>query len=140
MLAATTEDTLLTQLKTVVDQTSEQLQWGNLTLWEAVELIDQTRVQAEKLIPEQMGLNQRIYGSRLRRLFEQFVVPRQLTSRTNQHEPSQYSVCNVVENIMREVSRVSVSHAFVKNHSGDLIFSSELEQGTTVTVNLPAAP
>ena len=41
---------------------------------------------------------------------------------------------------MREVSRVSVSHAFVKNHSGDLIFSSELEQGTTVTVNLPAAP
>ena len=90
MLAATTEDTLLTQLKTVVDQTSEQLQWGNLTLWEAVEIIDQTRVQAEKLIPEQMGLYHLIYGSRLRRLFEQFVVPRQLTSRTNQHEPSQY--------------------------------------------------
>ena len=87
MHANSTEDTLLTQLKTVVDCTSEQLQSGNLTLWEAVELINQTRVQAEKLIPDQMGLYQLIYASRFRRLIEQFVIPRQMTSRTYQHEP-----------------------------------------------------
>ena len=87
MHANSTEDTLLTQLKTVVDCTSEQLQSGNLTLWEAVELINQTRVQAEKLIPDQMGLYQLIYASRFRRLIEQFVIPRQMTSRTCQHEP-----------------------------------------------------
>jgi len=85
-----TEDTLLTRLKTVVDCTSEQMQWGNLTLWEAVELIHQTRVQAEKLIPDQMGLYQLMYASRFRRLTEQFVIPRQMTSRTCQHEPLKY--------------------------------------------------
>lgn len=88
MHANSTEDTLLTQLKTVVDCTSEQLQWGNLTLWEAVELINQTRVQAEKLIPDQMGLYQLIYASRFRRLIEQFVIPRQMTSFTNQRKTS----------------------------------------------------
>ncbi len=88
MHANSTEDTLLTQLKTVVDCTSEQLQWGNLTLWEAVELINQTRVQAEKLIPDQMGLYQLIYASRFRRLIEQFVIPRQMTSFPDQRKTS----------------------------------------------------
>jgi hypothetical protein len=83
----TSEDTLLTQLKTVVDRTSERLQWDNLTLWEALELINQTRVQAEKLIPDQMGLYQLIYTSRFRRLLEQFVIPRQLASLSNRHKP-----------------------------------------------------
>ena len=83
----TSEKTLLAQLKTVVDRTSKRLQWDNLTLWEALELINQTRVQAEKLIPDQMDLYQLIYASRFRRLFEQFVMPRQLTPLVNQHEP-----------------------------------------------------
>ncbi|MDE0187257.1 MAG: hypothetical protein OXP71_17590 [Candidatus Poribacteria bacterium] len=79
---------MLTQLKTGVDCTSEQLQWGNLTLWEAVELIHQTRVQAEKFIPDQMGLYQLIYASRFRRLIEQFVIPRQMTSFPDQRKTS----------------------------------------------------
>ena len=81
------EDALLTELKTAVDRTSERLQWDNLTLWEAVELIKRTRVQAESLIPDQMDLYQLIYASRFRRLFEQFVLPGQLTPPVNQHEP-----------------------------------------------------
>ena len=60
----TSEDTLPTQLKRVVDRTSERLQWDNLSLWEALELTNQTRVQAEKLIPGQIGLYQLIYTSR----------------------------------------------------------------------------
>ena len=83
----TSEDVLLAQLKTVVDRTSERLQWDNLTLQEAIELINRTRVQAEMLIPDQMDLYQLIYASRFRRLFEQFVMPRQLTPLVNQHEP-----------------------------------------------------
>jgi hypothetical protein len=87
MLVNTPEDILLTQLKTVVDRTSERLQWDNLTLWEALELINRTRVQAETLIPDQMDLYQLIYASRFRRLFEQFVMPRQLTPLTYQQDP-----------------------------------------------------
>ena len=83
----TSEDTLPTQLKRVVDRTSERLQWDNLSLWEALELTNQARVQAEKLIPGQMGLIQLIYTSRFRRLLEQFVIPRQLNSPTNRYKP-----------------------------------------------------
>ena len=85
MRTSTSEDTLLAQLKTLVDRTSEQLQWGNLTVWEALELIDQTRVQAERLIPDAMDLYQLIYASRFRRLLEQFVVPQQLALPANWH-------------------------------------------------------
>ena len=81
------EDKLIAKLKGLVDRTSEQLQWGNLTLWEARDLIQQTRAKAEKLIPDQMELYQRIYGSRFRRLLEQFVMPRQSESQFNWHKP-----------------------------------------------------
>jgi hypothetical protein len=81
------EDILLTQLKRLVDRTSEQLQWGNLTLWETLDLIQQTQVQAEELIPDQMELYQRIYGARFRRLLEQFVIPKESEARFNWHKP-----------------------------------------------------
>ena len=81
------EDSLLAQLKGLVDWTSEQLQWGNLTVREACERIQQTRAQAEALIPDQMELYQRIYGARFQRLFEQFVLPRQSQVQCNWHKP-----------------------------------------------------
>jgi hypothetical protein len=83
----TSEDILLTQLKQLIDQTSEQLQWGNLTLEDAIALIRWTRAQAEKLIPHQMELYRLIYASRFRRLLEQFVMPRQVASQFNWHKP-----------------------------------------------------
>ena len=83
----TSEERLLTELKKLVDRTSEQLQWGNLTVREACERIRQTRIQAEVLIPDQMELYQRIYETRFRRLFAQFVLPRQSQSQYNWHKP-----------------------------------------------------
>ena len=87
MVHNTSEDRLLAKLKRLVDQTSEQLQWGNLTVWEACERIRKTRAQAETLIPNQMELYQRIYGARFQRLFEQFVLPRQSQPQCNRHKP-----------------------------------------------------
>lgn len=83
----TSEEILIAALKTLVDRTSEQLQWGNLTVREAYERIRQTRTQAESLIPDQMELYQRIYGARFQRLLEQFVLPRQSQSQHNWHKP-----------------------------------------------------
>lgn len=83
----TSEEILIAALKTLVDRTSEQLQWGNLTVREACERIRQTRTQAESLIPDQMELYQRIYGARFQRLLEQFVLPRQSQSQHNWHKP-----------------------------------------------------
>ena len=83
----TSEDRLLAELKRLVDRTSEKLQWGNLTVWEACERIRQTRAQAEVLIPDQMELYQRIYEARFQRLLEQFVLPRQSQAQYNWHKP-----------------------------------------------------
>ena len=83
----TSEDRLLAELKRLVDRTSEKLQWGNLTVWEACERIRQTRAQAEVLIPDQMELYQRIYAARFQRLLEQFVLPRQSQAQYNWHKP-----------------------------------------------------
>ena len=82
----TSEDKLLAELKKLVDKTSEQLQWSNLTVWEACERIRQTHTQAEALIPDQMGLYQRIYEARFQRLLEQFVLPRQAQVQCNRHK------------------------------------------------------
>lgn len=87
MLTNTSEDRLLDQLKRLVDRTSEQLQWDNLTLQDAVDLIRQTQAKAEKLIPDRMELYQLIYASRFRRLLEQFVIPRHFDLRINRHKP-----------------------------------------------------
>ena len=81
------EDRLLADLTMLVDRTSEQLQWGNLTVWEACERIRQTRAQAEALIPDQMELYQRIYEARFQRLLEQFVLPSQSQGQCNRHKP-----------------------------------------------------
>ena len=85
MNADTSEHRLIAELKKLVDRTSEQLRWGNLTVSEAYEQVRQTRAQAERLIPDQMALYQRIYAARFQRLIEQFVLPRQ--SQCNRHKP-----------------------------------------------------
>ena len=87
MVHNTSEDRSLADLKRLVDRTSEQLQWGNLTVREACEQIRQTRAEAEALIPDQMELYQRIYGARFQRLLEQFVLPRQSQLQPNWHKP-----------------------------------------------------
>ena len=81
------EDSLFMRLKQMVDDTSDQLQWGNLTVPEAVSLIRRTQSEAERIIPEEMELYRLLYASRFRRLFEQFVLPKQLNQPINRHKP-----------------------------------------------------
>ena len=71
------EEFTLSQLKKLVDKTSEQLRWNKLTLREAIELVEETREQAEKLIPDMMDKYALIYEARFERLMWQFVMPRQ---------------------------------------------------------------
>lgn len=71
------EDVILSKLKKLVDKTSEQLRWGELSLREAIELAENTREQAKNLIPDMMDKYDLIYESRFERLIWQFVMPRQ---------------------------------------------------------------
>ena len=71
------EEFILSQLKKLVDKTSEQLRCGELSLREAIELAEYTKEQAKKLIPDMMDKYDLIYESRFERLIWQFVMPRQ---------------------------------------------------------------
>jgi hypothetical protein len=71
------EELILFRLKQLVDKTSEQLRWGKLSLREAIELTEETREQAKKLIPDMMNKYDLIYASRFERLIWQFVMPRE---------------------------------------------------------------
>jgi len=61
------------QLRDLVDATADRLVSGGLSVQEAEELIKQTRLQAELLIPTEMDKYELIYEARFRRLIEQFV-------------------------------------------------------------------
>lgn len=63
----------LKRLKKLVDQACEKIKKGDLTLGEAKKEAALVRLKAESLIPDQMEKFDLIYGSRLRRLIQQFV-------------------------------------------------------------------
>lgn len=72
-----TEEEKINNLKALVDRTSEDLQSGDLSPEKARELIEETRKEAEKLIPDDMDKYDMIYGARFERLLDQFVNARQ---------------------------------------------------------------
>lgn len=61
------------QLRDLIDSTSDRLVNGGLSLQEAEELVRNTRLQAEVLIPDEMDKYDLIYETRFQRLIEQFV-------------------------------------------------------------------
>jgi pyrroline-5-carboxylate reductase len=61
------------KLRDLVDATADRLVGGGISLAEAEELVQQTRLQAEELIPQEMEKYDLIYEARFRRLIEQFV-------------------------------------------------------------------
>jgi hypothetical protein len=63
----------LKRLKKIVDQACEKIKSGNLALGEAKKEAALVRLKAESLIPDQMEKFDLIYGSRLKRLIQQFV-------------------------------------------------------------------
>lgn len=61
------------KLKKIVDVACEKIKSGKLTLGEAKKEASLVRLKAESLIPEDMEKFDLIYGSRLKRLIQQFV-------------------------------------------------------------------
>ncbi len=63
----------LKRLKEIVDEACDKIKKGDLTLGEARKEAALVRLKAESLIPDQMDKFDLIYGSRLKRLIQQFV-------------------------------------------------------------------
>jgi len=66
-------DEKIVELKKMVDQACEKIKRGELTLGEAKTQASLIRLKAKELIPDQMEKFGLIYGSRLKRLIEQFL-------------------------------------------------------------------
>lgn len=69
-------DEKIKRLKKIVDDLCERIKRGELTLGEAKTKSSLLRLKAKELIPEQMEKFDLIYGSRLKRLIQQFLAKR----------------------------------------------------------------
>jgi len=65
---------VLKRPKVLAYYTRKQLQWEDISLLDAVDLIGSTHLQTKTFIPGQMELYCLNHRSRFRRLFEQFVI------------------------------------------------------------------
>ena len=66
-------DEKIEKLKKMVDQACKKIKTGELTLGQAKTQASLIRLKAQELIPDQMEKFDLIYGSRLKRLIEQFL-------------------------------------------------------------------
>jgi hypothetical protein len=64
------------KLQKMVDEVCEKIKSGKLTLGEARKEAALVRLKAEKLIPFEMDKFDLIYAPRLRRMIEQFLLPK----------------------------------------------------------------
>lgn len=64
------------KLQKMVDEVCEKIKSGKLTLGEARKEAALLRLKAEKMIPFEMDKFDLIYASRLRRMIEQFLLPK----------------------------------------------------------------
>ena len=64
-------------LKALVDDTADKIVGGELDIDQANELVADTRVKAQKLIPDDMDKFDMIYGARFKRLIDQFISAKQ---------------------------------------------------------------
>jgi len=67
-------DEKIKRLKKMVDELCELIKRGELTLGEAKTKASILRLKAKELIPDQMRKFDLIYGARLRRLIQQFLI------------------------------------------------------------------
>jgi hypothetical protein len=63
------------KLRLMVDDVCEKIKSGKLTLGEARKEAALVRLKAQKLIPFEMEKFDLIYGSRLNRMIEQYLMP-----------------------------------------------------------------
>ena len=64
------------KLRKTVDEACEKIRAGKLTLGEAQKEAALVRLKAEKLIPSEMDKFDLIYGARLKRMIQQFLLPK----------------------------------------------------------------
>jgi len=72
-----TEEEKIKTLQNLVDRTCQDIECGDLTEEKARQVITDTRVEAEKLIPEDMDKYDLIYSARFERLLEQYIQAKQ---------------------------------------------------------------
>ena len=65
------------ELKKLVDSTACEIESGGLSIETANRLVEETRMKAEKLIPDDMEKYDIIYGARFKRLIEQYILATQ---------------------------------------------------------------
>ena len=63
----------VTALKALVDDTANKITSGELDMDAVNKLVEATRVEAEKLIPDDMDKYDMIYSARFKRLIEQYI-------------------------------------------------------------------
>ena len=63
----------LSLIRAIADLTSSKITSGNITREEAKKLATETRQRIQPIIPDMMETYDMIYGSRFRRLMEQFI-------------------------------------------------------------------
>jgi hypothetical protein len=64
-------------LKALVDGTADKIAGGELDIDEAGKLVEETRLKAQELIPDDMDKFDLIYGARFKRLMEQYITSKE---------------------------------------------------------------
>jgi hypothetical protein len=64
-------------LKALVDGTADKITGGELDIDKAGKLVEETRLKAQELIPDDMDKFDMIYGARFKRLIEQYITSKE---------------------------------------------------------------
>lgn len=64
-------------LKVLVDDTADRITDGELDIDEAGKLVEETRLKAQELVPDDMDKFDLIYGARFKRLMEQYITSKE---------------------------------------------------------------
>ena len=64
----------ISALKALVDDTADRITGGEFDIDEAGKLVEETRLKAQELVPDDMDKFDLIYGARFKRLIEQYIT------------------------------------------------------------------
>jgi hypothetical protein len=64
-------------LRALVDGTADRITGGELDIDEAGKLVEETRLKAEELVPDDMDKFDLIYGARFKRLIKQYITSKE---------------------------------------------------------------
>ncbi len=67
----------ISALKALVDDTADRITGGEFDIDEADKLVEETRLKAQELVPDDMDKFDLIYGARFKRLIEQYITSKE---------------------------------------------------------------